>query len=534
MQNHLNLNQRNTDQRTRSREDEVKNHAGGYVFAVSDMALVERFLVLGTEGGTFYASESKATKEAATGCLKAVKANGLAVVEKIVEVSTKGQAAKNDPALFLLAMASGEGDDETRRAALEALPLVARTATHLFTFLEYAKQFRGWGRSLKRAVANWYNDKSPNQVAYQAVKYRNRSGWSHRDVLRKAHPSTDSIGLKAVYDWICHDTLVPSLPSVIKDYEVISRTDNVAFVVGTLMDNKSIPWEALPTTMLREPTVWAALLPNMPLTALVRNLGRLGSIGLLTPFSEAEKQVVEKLSDAEHIRKSRLHPIALFNAYKVYVSGQGVKGSMQWNVNQKVSSALYDAFFMAFDFVEPTGKNFYLGLDVSGSMSWSTCANMAITPREASAIMALVTVKAEQNTLVKGFSSVRGPRRGDRGALVGLNITKHDNFDSVISKVSGLDFGATDCALPMVDALELKIPVDVFTVYTDNETWAGNVKPYQALRNYRDKMGIDAKLVVVAMTASGFTIADPSDAGMLDVVGFNTSTPQAISKFAAM
>ena len=33
--------------------------------------------------------------------------------------------------------------------------------------------------------------------------------------------------------------------------------------------------------------------------------------------------------------------------------------------------------------------------------------------------------------------------------------------------------------------------------------------------------------------ANGFTIADPNDAGMLDVVGFDTATPQVISDFAA-
>jgi 60 kDa SS-A/Ro ribonucleoprotein len=75
--------------------------------------------------------------------------------------------------------------------------------------------------------------------------------------------------------------------------------------------------------------------------------------------------------------------------------------------------------------------------------------------------------------------------------------------------------------------------VDTFVVYTDNETWAGNIHPAQALRAYRERMGIAAKLVVVAMVSNGFTIADPDDAGMLDVVGFDTATPQVISDFTA-
>ena len=36
----------------------------------------------------------------------------------------------------------------------------------------------------------------------------------------------------------------------------------------------------------------------------------------------------------------------------------------------------------------------------------------------------------------------------------------------------------------------------------------------------------------IFMVSNGFTIADPRDRGMLDVVGFDTATPQLISDFA--
>ena len=44
-------------------------------------------------------------------------------------------------------------------------------------------------------------------------------------------------------------------------------------------------------------------------------------------------------------------------------------------------------------------------------------------------------------------------------------------------------------------------------------------------------MGIDAKLIVMGMVSNGFSIADPTDAGMLDVVGFDASVPQVIAQF---
>ena len=83
----------------------------------------------------------------------------------------------------------------------------------------------------------------------------------------------------------------------------------------------------------------------------------------------------------------------------------------------------------------------------------------------------------------------------------------------------------------MVHALEQKLPVDVFVVYTDSETWYGKIHPAQALQRYREKMGIPARLIVVAMVANRFSIADPEDAGMLDVVGFDTATPAVMADF---
>jgi 60 kDa SS-A/Ro ribonucleoprotein len=78
------------------------------------------------------------------------------------------------------------------------------------------------------------------------------------------------------------------------------------------------------------------------------------------------------------------------------------------------------------------------------------------------------------------------------------------------------------------------VPVDVFVVYTDSETWFGNVHPAVALRRYRQRMGIAAKLVVVGMVANRFSIADPDDGGMLDVVGFDTAAPRVMQDFASM
>lgn len=113
--------------------------------------------------------------------------------------SASGRAPKNDPALLALAIAAKRGDEVTRTAALEALRQVARTSTHLFALAEALEQLGGWGRGTRRAVADWYRDRDLDALQYQAVKYRQRGGWTHADMLRLAHaqpptPDHDRLG----------------------------------------------------------------------------------------------------------------------------------------------------------------------------------------------------------------------------------------------------------------------------------------------------------------------------------------------------
>ena len=181
--------------------------------------------------------------------------------------------------------------------------------------------------------------------------------------------------------------------------------------------------------------------------------------------------------------------------------------------------------------MEPTGKRLVLALDVSGSMTGGRVAGSSLTPREAAAAMALVTAATEEHWQVVGFTADAGKGWGTGAVLTPLPIGPSMRLDDAVRATSDLPFGGTDCSLPMRWALEKGVKADAFVVYTDSETWAGPVHPVEALREYRRKTGIPAKLVVVGLVSNGFSIADPSDAGMLDVVGFDTAAPVLIADF---
>jgi 60 kDa SS-A/Ro ribonucleoprotein len=192
--------------------------------------------------------------------------------------------------------------------------------------------------------------------------------------------------------------------------------------------------------------------------------------------------------------------------------------------------------------VEPTSKRIMLALDVSGSMGGAFVAGTPLTAREASAAMAMVTLAAEGDCHVVGFtaggrnawkSRGRSQIPGYTDGLTPLGLSRRQRLDDVVKSIASLDFGGTDCALPMLYAIDRKLEVDAFVVYTDSETWAGAIHPVQALQEYRRKSGIAARLAVVGMTSNGFSIADPKDGGMLDVVGFDAAAPAVIASFVA-
>ncbi|SKM81612.1 TROVE domain-containing protein [Mycobacteroides abscessus subsp. massiliense] len=562
---------RRTAQTVKADPRQVKNAAGGFAFAVSDEVRLHRFLTLGTDGGTYYTNAAELTRENAEVVFRAAAADPVRLVQHIVEVSVAGRAPKQNPALFALAVAAASDDVEGRRAAAAALPSVARTGTHLYLFVKYMEQFRGWGPAMKRAVGSWYLDKGVDRVAYQLVKYRQREGWMHRDLLRLSSPVTKDPARRLAFNWAVgkglndyadkvrelnpdelkagdRNTARPKLPdielsdghplAIIADFEDAQRATTARDWVKIIKRGNALPWEALPDAALTKPEVWEALIEHgLPQTALMRQLPRLTRLGVLA--GTIGNKVAAQLQDSERLRKGRVHPINALVALRTYASGHSARGDSTWMPVARIVDALDAAFYNAYGAVEPAGKRTLLALDVSGSMTRSV-SGLPVSCREAAAALALVTANVETDHQIIGFTagpgsyvhSRTGHFRGYATAVAPLDITPRRRLDDVCRYTGELDFGNTDCALPMIWARKNRIEIDTFHVYTDNETFYGSMHPHQALREYRDTMGIDARLVVVAMTATGNSIADPTDPGQLDVSGFDSAVPQLLADFS--
>ena len=296
--------------------------------------------------------------------------------------------------------------------------------------------------------------------------------------------------------------------------------------IALMEQNKKIQREHLPTELLNTPQIWTALLPGMGMTALVRNLGKLTQVGVT---STKANDIIKMLTDPKTVKDSKIHPLQVLIGMKTYSQGKGELGSMTWAPNSYITTALSTTFKQAFGNITPTGKRYMLGLDVSGSMSMCMCAGAkTITPREGSVAMALMTLYAEgaENVHIYGFSNIFYNFNGK----VRPDMTVQDAI-----KATDVPFGATDCALPMTEALKMyhrdRTVFDVFCVYTDSETYAPTVHPQVALEQYRKETGVDAKLIVIGMASNCLTIADPKDKNTLNLAGFDTATPELISMF---
>lgn len=518
-------------QKERATPDQIRNRAGGFVFKVDNWTQLDRFLILGTAGGTYYASQREMTRENVDGIKACLAEDGKRAVDRIAEISDGGRAPKNDPAILALALALSCEDPLVRAHAAEAVPHVCRIGTHILALAAYIDSLRGWGRTARRAIHNWFRSKDSEALGYQAIKYKSRDGWSLRDLLRLSHYTAKSERRRSVLEYIAHPEKGTKSVDQIEASRLLASLEgfDAKDKAAALISQHRLPREIVPTELLNEVVVWEALLESMPMTALIRNLGKMSSIGLIKPMGANSKEIAGRINNEEALKRARVHPLTLLVAYAQYKEGAGLRGSLSWSPDKAIVDALEEAYYKSFAFVEPTGLRYYIGLDVSGSMG-QKLANSPITCAQAVGCLASVISAVEPQTYTVAFAGPEGAGWSSRNVATPVTLPKRSLGQGLVMAA----FGNTDCALPMLDAMKNGIEADVFIVMTDNETWAGDVHPNQALSQYRHATGIDAKLVVVAMTATECSIADPNDAGMIDMVGFDVALPQAIAEFTKM
>nr|XP_034312764.1 60 kDa SS-A/Ro ribonucleoprotein [Crassostrea gigas] len=545
---------------------QVQNELGGYVFEVTDKIRLRRFLCLGTERTIFHTGEVTLTLENdICNCItRLISKDGTNVVKTIRKFSVENRACKSDYVLFALALCCRCTDLETKEAAYKALSDVCRIPTHLFKFIKFSQEVnskgKGWGRAHRKGVSMWYHSYKNKEggiplLAYHMTKYKARFGFTHKDVFRLCHIKTGygALGYLVHHfyrgnghredDWqnkfniarqhmTKHDKLeLKNVIDFLQDVDDAKKCSDEQQMKGiiVLRDDLKIVREHVPTSLLKSKEVWDGLMRFMPMNAMLRNLGRMSSFGLLEFDSLGEDLTTNKLKNTELLKEARIHPFTLLIAEKAFSKGHNKKGNLQWKVNPKVRDALRDAFHLSFKNVEATGKRFQLAICMSGTENPHVNGTPIITATEAAAAMALVTCRSEKNCDIVAFSGIQSTEHPN---ITNCSISPEDDLDAVLDKCSKLPCDKTNIAAPIIHAFENKKMYDVFVVFTDSVNEDGSVHPSRALELYRKGSGItDARLIVCGLASNEFSIADPDDPLMMDIVGFDSNAPTAIHQF---
>lgn len=518
-QNYIHKQTQPKHQTEQDRPDQVQNNAGGYAFKISDVNRLNRFLILGTTGGTYYCSEKEYTKDNLDFVISMIKLKGISIVEEALRVSEGGLSPKQSPFIITLALCFVHGDNATKHAASKYFNRIIRTGKQLLEFVGYVKSYRSLGRLVRTTISNWYNNHS--NLPLQVTKYRNNNTSkvsSHDKVLKLAHIKPKDNKVNTLFNWVLNkNEITPEIELEMSDKEYFRLPLSLHCISKSTTEESllniirlySPTMDMIPTTRLSE-EVYKELIPNLPLNTLLRNINNISRKGIIN--GDIKDIIIDKFSNKEAIQKARLHPL------NILLASLNFK-----DVNSDIRTVVDNMFIDSFKECQPINKKISLNFDVSGSMKGSMVnGSKTLNAISACAAYGLVLKKLEK-TNIDSYQFDH--------TYTSFDLRSDDNIESVIRKATDRPFGNTDCSLPMTYATKNNIYYDCFIVMTDNETWYGSIHPYQALKEYRKKVNKNAKLIVLATSSTEFSIADPNDTGMLDICGFSSDVFQVINSF---
>jgi 60 kDa SS-A/Ro ribonucleoprotein len=510
----------------------IQGKSGGFMFDGGIWTMVRRCLILGTATDQYYSTKTELTGEFVTTLKQAIAEDPKRVADEILYASD-GHAVNNHAPIFALVLLSMGDKPEAKKAFRDIFQQVIRTGSHFHEWMSYTKQLRGIGRVVREAAIAWLTRDDVKWLAYQMLKYQQRMGFSFRDELRLFKPKARGLAQEYLYKWVVGK--VPPVVSSNGDFHLESKAPTVQLDWYDWLkchpdqgiravSEGGLTHEMVAPICKMDVNVWQALFEQMPIGALLRNLGSLTEIGVIKFDAFANLTHIEKvLTDSERLKKGRIHPIDVLKALKTYQSGGALgKSSKTWQKVDRVVDILEKALALSFETLEPTGKVFLHAVDISGSMSWASNSSTGLTSAEIAATMALATAKAEKNYIIRGFST----------SFIDLGIIASDSFMSACKKTSDKNFGGTDASVAYDWAIANKVHVDVFCFWTDSESWAGSKHPSQSLAEYRRKVNPKAKAVYTTIASNQITLVDPKDPYSYDFGGFDPSIPKAIQEIA--
>ncbi|XP_061192271.1 RNA-binding protein RO60-like [Saccostrea echinata] len=558
-------------QNKRISRNQLQNQVGGYVYQNNPEGQLRSFICTGSSSRNYRVRSHEPRLEDVP-CVSQLiqQGKGKNIVQLLIHFSEGYRTRKDDPLLFVLAICCRSNDIETKKSGYSALNSICRIPTQLFRFLDFYKKIgiaqllsKGWGSAHRKAICDWYLSYGTDEgklklLALHITKYCKRYGWRHKNVIRLAHlkvkeenPVLKYLVIVAVKGKKYADStkflqkqmeqehfqnsLLKEIVDILSVIEIAKITKDVAQTKRLILKHRLVR-EQLPTSCLNDIGIWLALARHMPLTALVRNLGKMSKLELFKRRTSAEEEIcfeehliIDKLKNKELLAKEMVHPFTYMLALSQYKKGENHSGKLKWPVYPQICSALEEGLYLSFINIKPTKKRFLLALDISKAMEESVNVVGAPTLQalEVAAFMSTLAIKTENNCEAIVF-------KGENVDV--LPVSSSNTIEEVTENIRTLAHPMTDIpadpSWPFKYAIEKKKEYDIFVIYTDSNASLGNPHPSQALQFYRQATGNkEVRLVVCNLACSDVSIGDTEDPLTLTVCGFDSYVPQIISDF---
>ena len=474
----------------------------------------------------------------------------------LIENSCK-KSCRFYPLAYALAVCARSTNQRVSQKAYQALQNVCKTPAQLFMFLKYCQRslnLKSWPRRHRKAIAKWYTENrqyldDPMLLARHVTKYRRRHGFSHKKVLKSCHPKSSRSPVEIRYilcyvvkgltkaNQMIHDgnDKTFSIPEFITDFETMKKQNVPEDDVIAIIRKWELTWEQVPNRLLRSKNVLAALLPMMPLTALLRHLGKLTNHGLLQPKSKEEEFTCTRLENDDILRKANLHPIQILSSLNGYRIGRGLGNSKYcWSINPNIVQSLTKAYMKQLTCSCQNPRlppNILVAINIRPSMESHVAGKLVMNCKQTATALAMTLKGCQSRTQIVTFNNRHTVQKLEFKLSEGGIHDIEEALETVTARREN-DLPVTDFSEPFRFAHQNMGSVDAIILMSDCLTRRDQSDIRDAYRNFKQRYG-DISFVTVGFHNNGeeFPVAERQNPKMLDVIGPDAEAIDLIVSF---
>lgn len=505
------------------------NEAGGRAYEFTPKHALAQMAATGCFNGVYYASAQSQLDE----MHKLIDQVDDNVFLAKLAVYARERAYMKDMPAALLVMLS-KRDTELMHRVFDRVVDNGRVMRTMFQMIR-SGQFgrvgnsgKGLSSSSQRAFQRWLNEASIGKLLSASIG----NDPSLRDVLRMARPTPKDNERRALFGWLTDKETEKWAPATEADLPaqvqglIAYRQADAAETQALILGNLSVRWDLLADAAL-SPLVWKAIARQMGPQALRMNLNTLLRHEVLNDRKMVD-YVADRLADADDIRRSRQFPYQFLAAY--------LNASAE--VPQKIKVALHQAAEIACGNVPELPGPVVIGLDVSGSMTWSAVtgnrgrgATSKMRCVDVAALFAAAILRRNPDSVVVPFDT----------QSYDVRIDPSDSILSLSERLAKYGGGGTDCSIPL-RAANTKFSKRQFAgcvLVSDNESWIGTgrygatgvMTEWQKFVKNQKRIGVtNPKLVCIDIQPYGSTQAPERD-DILNIGGFSDAVFNVVASY---